>query len=85
VWSRSTKAAGAVWIAGICLRVVLFGIGDLLGVRQDSSALLLGLAATLLARSALVARRARSRRPPAGGNGPTYGDGVSRARREERV
>ncbi|MGW3812236.1 DUF1453 domain-containing protein [Streptomyces sp. NPDC005046] len=85
VWSRSTKAAGSIWIAGICLRLGLFGIGVLLGVHQDSSALLLGLSATLLVRSGLVAWRAQSLLPSANGRGPAYGDGVARAWRKERV
>ncbi|MET9891786.1 DUF1453 domain-containing protein [Streptomyces sp. NPDC006465] len=85
VWSRSTKVAGVIWVAGICLRLGLFGIGVLLGVHQDSSALLLGLAATLMIRSGLVAWRARSLRPSAYERGPAYGDGVARAWRKERV
>ncbi|MER5468452.1 DUF1453 domain-containing protein [Streptomyces sp. NPDC002685] len=84
-WSKSTKAAGAIWTAGICLRLGLFGIGALLGVRQDSSALLLGLAATLLVRSGFVAWRAQSLQPTPNGQGPEYGDGVALARLKERV
>ncbi|MET9901306.1 DUF1453 domain-containing protein [Streptomyces sp. NPDC006446] len=85
VWSRSTKAAGVIWVAGVCLRLGLFGIGVLLGVRQDSSALLLGLAATLLVRSGVLAWRARPLQPSAYERGPAYGDGVAPAWRKERV
>ncbi|MET7983883.1 MULTISPECIES: DUF1453 domain-containing protein [unclassified Streptomyces] len=81
VWSRSTKAGGAVWIAGICLRVGLFGIGALLGVHQNSSALMLGLAATLLVRSALLTWRAQSLEPTMAGQFPAYGDDVRRVLR----
>ncbi|MFF9453888.1 hypothetical protein [Streptomyces flaveolus] len=53
VWSRGSRAGSAVWTAGIALRAAL-------GVRQDTSALLLALAATLLARSGTLARRAQA-------------------------
>ncbi|WP_392962028.1 DUF1453 domain-containing protein [Streptomyces sp. LN245] len=85
VWSRSTRAAGAVWGVGICLRLGLFGIGALLGVHQNSSALMLGLAATLLVRSGLLTWRAQSLRPTVTGQGPAYGDGVGRVLRKERL
>ncbi|MFE2532801.1 DUF1453 domain-containing protein [Streptomyces sp. NPDC059371] len=89
VWSRSTKAAGAVWAAGICLRLGLFGIGTLVGVHQTSSALMLGLAATLLVRSGLLTWRAQSLQPAvtgqSQGQSPAYGDGVGRALRKERL
>jgi hypothetical protein len=85
VWSKSTRAGGAIWIAGICVRLGLFGIGALLGVHQNSSALMLGLAATLLVRSGLVTWRAQSLRPATTGQGPAYGDGVGRVLRKERL
>ncbi|MFI9393945.1 DUF1453 domain-containing protein [Streptomyces bauhiniae] len=78
VWSRSTKAGAAVWAGGIALRGGLFGLGCALGVRQDSAALMLGLAATLLVRGGITAWRARlltSSPAPA----PTYGDGTPSA------
>ncbi|MET7611319.1 DUF1453 domain-containing protein [Streptomyces seoulensis] len=78
VWSRSSKASAAVWAGGIALRAGLFGLGYALGVRQDSAALMLGLAATLLVRGAITTRRARlltSSPAPA----PTYGDGTPSA------
>ena len=59
VWSRSTRASVAVWILGITLRVGIFATGAVLGIHQDSSALLLALAATLLVRSGILAGRAR--------------------------
>ncbi|MGW2212466.1 DUF1453 domain-containing protein [Streptomyces sp. NPDC001781] len=89
VWSRSTNASAAVWAGGIALRGGLFGLGHVLGVRQDSAALMLGLAVTLLVRGAITARRARlltSAPAPAS----TYGDGTlsalsARPARKERV
>ncbi|MFD1274410.1 DUF1453 domain-containing protein [Streptomyces kaempferi] len=84
VWSRSTKAGAAVWGVGIALRLGLFGVGALLGVRQDSSALLLALAATLLVRSGLLLWRSHSLRP-AVGQDAAYGGGVPQAAWKERV
>ncbi|MBJ7903732.1 DUF1453 family protein [Streptomyces sp. NPDC003656] len=60
VWTRSTKASGLVWVVGIALRVGLFGLGRGFGIHQDSSALMLGLAATLLVRTGVLTWRARS-------------------------
>ena len=62
VWSRSTKASVAVWITGIGLRVGLFAVGAALGVHQDTSALLLALAATLLVRAGILHWRTNSLR-----------------------
>ncbi|MFF4351368.1 DUF1453 domain-containing protein [Streptomyces sp. NPDC001530] len=84
VWSKSTKASVAVWIVGSGLRLGLFGIGALFGVHQDSSALLLGLAATLLVRSGLLIWRSQSLHPVYA-QGPAYGDGVAQASWKERV
>jgi hypothetical protein len=84
VWSRSTKASVAVWGAGIGLRVSLYACGATLGVRQDSSAMLLALAATLLVRSGILSRRVQSlSRTPA--QAPAYGDHVPRSAGKERV
>ncbi|MFD7817582.1 DUF1453 domain-containing protein [Streptomyces sp. NPDC059785] len=63
VWSKGTKASVAVWFAGMGLRGGLYGIGLLLGVRQDTSGLLLTLAATLLVRAGLLTWRSQSVRP----------------------
>ncbi|MET7478891.1 DUF1453 domain-containing protein [Streptomyces sp. NPDC005648] len=84
VWSRSTKASVTVWIVGIALRVGLFGLGTAIGVHQDSSALLLALAGTLLVRSGILLWRSRSIAP---GTGPTpaYGDSTAWSARKERV
>ncbi|MGW2640388.1 DUF1453 domain-containing protein [Streptomyces sp. NPDC001348] len=84
VWSRSSKASVAVWILGVSLRAGLFGLGALLGVHQDSSALLLALAGTLLVRFAVLVRRARSL-PSVTGRGTAYGDVTSRPAWKERV
>ncbi|MFI6333424.1 DUF1453 domain-containing protein [Streptomyces sp. NPDC050535] len=85
VWGRGTKASVAVWIVGIGLRVGLFGIGALLGVHQDTTAMVLvALAATLLVRSGVLAWRSRSLHP-ASPQGAAYGDGVPGAPWKERV
>ncbi|MFE9445216.1 DUF1453 domain-containing protein [Streptomyces sp. NPDC006602] len=84
VWSRSTKASGAVWVVGIGVRVGLFALGAALGLHQDSAALLLGLAATLLVRSGTLARRARSPYPAAL-PGTAYGDRMSQPAWKEQV
>ncbi|MEU1197991.1 DUF1453 domain-containing protein [Streptomyces sp. NPDC005813] len=83
VWSRSTKASVAVWIGGIALRAGLFGTGVLFGVHQESSALLLGLAATLLVRAGFLAWRTQLLAPTQTQT-PAYGDGVP-ASWKERV
>ncbi|WP_329270010.1 DUF1453 domain-containing protein [Streptomyces sp. NBC_01451] len=97
VWSRSTRASVAVWIMGIGLRAGLFALGAALGVHQDTSALLLALAATLLLRAGILHRRAKSLQltrphpepshpsstPSAHRRTTAYGDGVRL--RKERV
>jgi hypothetical protein len=55
-----------VWGAGIALRAGLFGVGAALGIHQDSSALVLALAVTLLVRSGILVRRARAVVPEGG-------------------
>ncbi|MCX5561332.1 DUF1453 domain-containing protein [Streptomyces sp. NBC_00038] len=85
VWGQGTKASAVVWIVGIGLRVGLFGIGALLGVHQDATAMVLvALAATLLVRSGILAWRSQSLHP-ASRRGAAYGDGVARAPWKERV
>ena len=84
VWSRSTKASGAVWALGIGLRVGLFALGAALGVHQDSSALLLALAATLLVRSGILVGRAHSLRSAAA-TAPAYGEPMFPSTGKERV
>ncbi|WEO94832.1 CcdC protein domain-containing protein [Streptomyces sp. FXJ1.172] len=81
VWTKSTKASGAVWVVGIALRIGLFALGRALGLHQDSAALMLGFAATLLVRGGILVWRAQSlgaaNRPA-----PAYGDGMRSARKE---
>ncbi|MFF0011618.1 DUF1453 domain-containing protein [Streptomyces sp. NPDC005374] len=84
VWSRSTKASGSVWGVGIGIRVGLFALGAALGVHQDSSALLLALAATLLVRSGVLTWRARSL-CPAAAPAPAYGEPMFRSMGKERA
>ncbi|MFC4500136.1 MULTISPECIES: DUF1453 domain-containing protein [Streptomyces] len=84
VWSKSTKASVAVWIVGIGLRVGVFALGAMLGIHQDSSALMLALAATLLVRSGILVWRGQLLRPtPA--HGTAYGEHVARSAWKERV
>ncbi|WP_329221694.1 DUF1453 domain-containing protein [Streptomyces sp. NBC_01485] len=84
VWSKSTKASAAVWAVGIGLRMGLFAVGALMGIHQHSSALMLGLAATLLVRSGILIRRTQSlNQAPA--HATAYGDHVPRSAWKERV
>ncbi|MFE9449812.1 DUF1453 domain-containing protein [Streptomyces sp. NPDC006739] len=84
VWSKSTKASAAVWGVGIALRVGVFGLGTLLGIQQSSSALMIGLAGTLLVRSGILLWRTQSL-GHAGGQAQAYGDDRFRSARKERV
>jgi len=85
VWSKSTKASGGVWIVGVALRVGLIALGALIGVHQNSSAaLMLGLAATLLVRSGVLAWRAQSFTGTAG-SAPAYGLAMAQPARKERA
>lgn len=84
VWSKSTKASMAVWGVGIALRAGLFALGAGLGVPQDSSALLLALAVTLLVRSGVLVQRVRAL-PSAVRPATAYGDGMPRIAQKERV
>ncbi|MCX4765503.1 DUF1453 domain-containing protein [Streptomyces sp. NBC_01275] len=91
VWSKSTKASAGVWGVGIGLRLGLFAFGALLGVHQNSSALLLALAGTLLVRSGILRWRAQSlHRSSASAHQPSvhgtaYGDHEVRSAWKERV
>ncbi|MFI5687474.1 DUF1453 domain-containing protein [Streptomyces sp. NPDC051636] len=88
VWGKSSKASVAVWTVGIALRAGLFGLGALLGVHPDSSALLLALAGTLLVRSGILVWRAQSLPTAAGpprGPATAYGDVMPRPAWKERV
>ncbi|MGF1238888.1 DUF1453 domain-containing protein [Streptomyces sp. 2-6] len=84
VWTKSTRASIAVWLGGILLRVGLFGIGALLGVHQDSAAVMLALAATLLVRSGVLVQRTRNL-TPADARTPAYGGEGPRPAWKERV
>ncbi|WP_129306149.1 DUF1453 family protein [Streptomyces sp. L2] len=81
VWTRSSKASGAVWAAGIALRVGVFALGAALGIHQDSSALMLGLAGTLLVRSGVLTWRARSL-DDVSPSVSAYGDAMPATRKE---
>ncbi|MFB6779610.1 DUF1453 domain-containing protein [Streptomyces sp. NPDC056352] len=69
LWSRGTKATVLVWTGGLAMRAALYGTAALMRIRQGSAALMAALAVTLLARSAVLTRRAR-------GMSPAYGDAV---------
>ncbi|MGW5490589.1 DUF1453 domain-containing protein [Streptomyces olivaceoviridis] len=88
VWTKSSKASGTVWIVGIALRACVFALGSALGVHQDSSALMLGIAGTLLVRGGILTWRARSvgapSRPTLSRPAPAYGDD-ERSAWKERV
>ncbi|WP_055494355.1 DUF1453 family protein [Streptomyces sp. TP-A0356] len=84
VWSRTTKAGIAVWIVGIALRAGLFGLGAVLGVHQDSSALFLALAATLLVHSGILVWRSGPA-TPTDARSSAYGDRVPQPAWKEPV
>ncbi|MGX1674391.1 DUF1453 domain-containing protein [Streptomyces sp. NPDC055400] len=84
VWSKSTKAGGAVWVVGIAVRAGLYAAGAALGIKQGSAALMLALAATLLVRSGVLIWRAQSLRPAPQGAG-AYRDGVPVPSWKDRV
>ncbi|WP_306189802.1 CcdC protein domain-containing protein [Streptomyces sp. MK5] len=84
VWTKSTKASAAVWVGGIALRVALFALGAVLGVHQDSGALMVALAGTLLVRSGLLAWRTRAL-TSASAPVTAYRDGKPRPAWKERV
>ncbi|MFD0303997.1 DUF1453 domain-containing protein [Streptomyces sp. NPDC127119] len=84
VWSKGTKAGVGVWITGIALRTGLVGLGAAFGLHQNTSALLLGLALTLLVRSGILAWRAQGLRP-ATGRSAAYGADGPRTLRKEHV
>ncbi|MDQ0774022.1 hypothetical protein QF026_002488 [Streptomyces aurantiacus] len=84
VWSRGSKAGVLVWITGIALRAALIGLGAAFGLHQDTSALLLGLALTLLARSGILAWRAQGLHPVSG-QGAAYGEDMPQPAWKERV
>ncbi|WP_405900271.1 DUF1453 domain-containing protein [Streptomyces sp. NBC_00727] len=67
LWSKGTRATVLVWAGGLGLRAALYGIAVVLGVHQGSPALLATLAATLLVREGLLARRAAAIPAPYGG------------------
>ncbi|MDX2680698.1 CcdC protein domain-containing protein [Streptomyces soliscabiei] len=83
VWSKSTKASAAVWAVGIGLRAALFAVGALMGVHQHSSALMLGLAGTLLVRSGILIWRTQSLSQATATT--AYGDHLPRSAWKERV
>ncbi|WP_046728670.1 CcdC protein domain-containing protein [Streptomyces humi] len=87
VWTKSTKASGMVWLGGLLLRVGLFALGAALGVHQDSSALMLGLAILLGVRSGILVWRAQSLHaaPSAGRPARAYRDGMAPVIRKEGV
>lgn len=84
VWSKSSTASVAVWGVGIGLRVGLFALGAAVGVQQDSSALLLGLAGTLLVRAGILAWCGRLLHP-ALNSARAYGDSTVAPAGKERV
>lgn len=58
VWMQGTKATIAVWVLGIAVRVGLYAIAAARGIHQDSSSVMLAVAATLLIRAGMLAWRA---------------------------
>ncbi|MER5280460.1 DUF1453 domain-containing protein [Streptomyces sp. NPDC002809] len=58
LWSKGTRATVYVWTGGLILRAALYGLAAALGIHQGTPALMMALAATLLVRSGVLARRA---------------------------
>ncbi|MFJ2093299.1 DUF1453 domain-containing protein [Streptomyces sp. NPDC087901] len=58
LWSKGTRATVYVWTGGLILRAALYGLAAALGIHQGAPALMMALAATLLVRSGVLARRA---------------------------
>ncbi|MER6460943.1 DUF1453 domain-containing protein [Streptomyces sp. NPDC001228] len=87
VWTKSTKASAMVWFLGVAVRVGLVGLGVLIGVHQNSSVLMLGLAVTLLVRAGILVWRTQSLSSAAPASGPAraYRDGMARVTRKESV
>ncbi|MEV7321401.1 DUF1453 domain-containing protein [Streptomyces sp. NPDC093970] len=87
VWTKSTKASAMVWFLGIGVRVGLFALGAAVGVHQDSSAFMLGLALTLLVRAGILVWRAQPlpSAPSSGGPLRAYGDDMAGVIRKEGV
>lgn len=84
VWRKGTNVSMVVWAAGVGLCAGLFACGAMVGFHQGSPALLLALAATLLVRSGILARRVQlPHQTPA--PAVTYGDGAPRFRWKESV
>ncbi|MGW2473930.1 DUF1453 domain-containing protein [Streptomyces sp. NPDC001665] len=74
LWSKGTRATALVWVGGLALRAALYGVGVVLGVHQGSPALMVALAATLLVREGLLARRTAAMSRPH--SGPVVGAAV---------
>lgn len=66
VWTQGAKTTAMVWAGAMVCRVVLAGVGALVGVAQASGPLMLSLAASLLLRGAVVTMRARGLEPVPG-------------------
>ncbi|WP_225830335.1 DUF1453 domain-containing protein [Streptomyces sp. NK08204] len=81
VWTRSTKASIAVWAVGIAARIGILALGTTFGVHQDSSALMLGFAGTLLVRAGIMVWRARSL-GSSSSSAAAYGDATRSAWKE---
>ncbi|MEU6236445.1 DUF1453 domain-containing protein [Kitasatospora sp. NPDC047058] len=64
LWARGTKATMAAWGGMIAIRLGIYETGTALHVHQPASALLLGLAVLLVARSLVVKWRTRTLEPP---------------------
>lgn len=63
VMAKGTKATIAVWVLGIAVRAGLYAIAAAVGVRQNSTSILIAVAATLLIRSGVLYWRAQSLGP----------------------
>ncbi|MFE7424504.1 DUF1453 domain-containing protein [Streptomyces sp. NPDC057545] len=59
LWTKGGRATVFVWAGGLALRASLYGAATLVGIRQNSSALLSALSVTLAVRGGVLMWRAR--------------------------
>ena len=65
-WFKGTAATGFAWVGMIAVRVLLYVVAGAMGIATGEGAILLGLAAVLLVRKAVVTWRAREVAPSYG-------------------
>lgn len=82
LWGKGTRVTAYVWCAGLTLRAGLYGLAAAMGAHQGGPALMTALAATLLVRSGVLARRGAEIPRPCPGSGEVM---LSRPMGKDRV